>query len=133
MKFVSDKGFKTSISHCNQIIMEKEPAKNELDNLEEYKKKGYCCNFLFQNGGLIETESKYSYQPDEIFIVSHHRYEGISNPDDMSILYVIETADNKKGTYLLGYGPTADLEAAEFFKDIPEKNYSTNADIDKIT
>lgn len=113
--------------------MKKEPAKNELEYIEEYQKKGYCCNFLFQKEGLIETESKYCYQPEEIFIVAHHRYEGISNPDDMSILYIIETADDRKGTYLLGYGPTADLEAAEFFKDIPEKNYSANADIDKLT
>jgi hypothetical protein len=113
--------------------MKKDSSKNEMEYIEEYQKNGYCCNFLFKDNALLETESKYSYQPEEIFIVAHHRYEGISNPDDMSILYVIETADNKKGTYLLGYGPTADLEAAEFFKDIPEQNYSTNADINKLT
>ncbi|MGO4773211.1 hypothetical protein ACEN2I_16230 [Flavobacterium sp. W22_SRS_FK3] len=113
--------------------MKKELSKNEVDYIEEYQKNGFCCNFLFQKGTLLETESKYSYQPDEIFIVAHHRYEGMSNPDDMSILYVIETADSKKGTYLLGYGPSADLEAAEFFKDIPEKNYTNNADINKLT
>lgn len=113
--------------------MKKELSKHELEYIDEYQKKGYCCNFLFQDGALIETESKYSYHPDEIFIVAHHRYEGMSDPEDMSILYVIETGDNKKGTYLLGYGPSADLEAAEFFKDIPEKNYSVNADINKLT
>ncbi|CAD0007066.1 hypothetical protein [Flavobacterium chungangense] len=113
--------------------MKKELSKHELEYIEEYQKKGYCCNFLFKDDSLLETESKYSYKPEEIFIVAHHRYEGMSDPDDMSILYIIETADNKKGTYLLGYGPSADLEAAEFFKDIPEKNYSTNADINKLT
>lgn len=113
--------------------MKKDSSKNELEYIEKYQENGYCCNFLFQNDVLMETESKYPYQPDEIFIVAHHRYEGISNPDDMSILYVIETADNKKGTYLLGYGPSADLEAAEFFKNIPKENYSTNADIHKLT
>ena len=113
--------------------MKKDSSKNELEYIEEYQKNGYCCNFLFNDGVLIETESKYPYQPDEIFIVAHHRYEGISNPEDMSILYVIETADNKKGTYLAGYGPSADLEAAEFFKNIPKENYSTNSDIHKLT
>ncbi|WP_163410780.1 hypothetical protein [Flavobacterium ajazii] len=113
--------------------MKKELAKNELEYIDEYRKNGYYRNFLFKDGALVETESKYPYQPDEIFIVAHHRYEGMSNPEDMSILYVIETADDKKGTYLLGYGPTADLEAAEFFKDIPEKNYSVNSDVHKLT
>lgn len=128
-----DKGLENFTNQIIQIIMKKESSKNELEYIEKYQENGYCCNFLFLDGKFLETESKYSYQPEEIFIVAHHRYEGISNPEDMSILYVIETADNKKGTYLLGYGPTGDLEAAEFFKDIPEKNYSTNADIHKLT
>ena len=108
-------------------------AKHELEYLDEYQKKGYCCNFLFQDGALVETESKYSYQPEEIFIVAHHRYEGMSDPDDMSILYIIETKDQRKGTHLLGYGPTADLEEAEFFKDVPKANYTKNSDINELT
>ncbi|MNL81960.1 hypothetical protein D3C87_2092160 [compost metagenome] len=51
----------------------------------------------------------------------------------MSILYIIETKDGGKGTHLLGYGPTADLEEAEFFKDIPKANYSKNSDINELT
>ncbi|MEO7976962.1 hypothetical protein [Flavobacterium sp.] len=113
--------------------MKKEYAKEETDYIDKYQKNGYCANFLFQNNCLIDVDTKYGYKPAEIFIVAHHRYEGMSNPDDMSILYVIETSNQVKGTYLLGYGPSADLEAAEFFKDIPEENYSTNADINKLT
>jgi len=111
----------------------KEYAKEETDYIDKYQKNGYCANFLFENDCLIDVDTKYGYKPAEIFIVAHHRYEGMSNPEDMSILYVIETSDKIKGTYLLGYGPSADLEAAEFFKDIPEENYSTNADINKLT
>lgn len=113
--------------------MKKELSKHEIDYIEKYQNEGYTCNFLFEKDRLIETESKYHYHPDEIFIVAHHRYEGMSDPDDMSILYVIETADERKGTHLIGYGPTADLEEAEFFKDIPKKNYSKNADINELT
>jgi hypothetical protein len=107
-------------------------AKHEIDYIEEYQKRGYITNFLFQKESLIDTESKYGYKPEELYIVAQHRYEGMSNPEDMSILYVIETADSIKGTYLLGYGPTGDLEAAEFFKDIPEANCSDKADIHKV-
>ncbi|KVV15175.1 hypothetical protein [Flavobacterium sp. TAB 87] len=98
--------------------------KHEIDYINHYQGKGYCCNFLFRDGRLIDTETKYEYTPEEIFIVAEHRYEGMSNPDDMSILYVIETANKIKGTYLMGYGPSAELEAAEFFKDIPKEQFS---------
>jgi len=104
-------------------------AKHEIDYMNEYQKRGYTTIFLFQNKSLIDCDTKYGYKPEELFIVAQHRYEGMSNPEDMSILYIIETADNVKGTYLLGYGPTADLEAAEFFKEIPEENCSDKGDI----
>jgi hypothetical protein len=111
----------------------KKEQKHETDYIKKYQNEGYTCNFLFTEEGLIDSDTKYAYKPEEIFIVAHHRYEGMSDPDDMSILYVIETKDKKKGTHLLGYGPTADLEEAEFFKDIPKGNYSKNADISELT
>lgn len=103
--------------------------KHEIDYIRHYQGKGYSCNFLFQDGKLIDTETKYRYEPEEIFIVAQHRYEGMSNPDDMSILYVIETADRVKGTYLAGYGPAGDIEVSEFFNEIPEKQVSEKENI----
>ncbi|MBK0368842.1 hypothetical protein [Flavobacterium agrisoli] len=105
--------------------------KHEIDYINHYQGKGYRTNFLFTEGCLMDTESKYKYQPEEIFIVAEHRYEGMSNPDDMSVLYVIETANRVKGTYLLGYGPSADLDAAEFFKNIPQKQVSEKENINE--
>ncbi|MBF4515480.1 hypothetical protein IRZ71_03965 [Flavobacterium sp. ANB] len=113
--------------------MKKEYSKHETDYIKKYENEGYKSNFLFSNNSLIDSETKHEYKPEDIIIVAHHRYEGMSDPDDMSILYIIETKDNVKGTHLIGYGPTADLEEAEFFKDIPEDNYSNNADISELT
>lgn len=102
--------------------MSKESAKNERNYIEEYQKKGYTASYRFHEGNLVDVDSKTEYSPKDIFIVAEHRYEGMSNPSDLSILYVLETTDGKKGTFLMGYGPTANLDAAEFFKEIPEKN-----------
>lgn len=111
--------------------MKAEYGKHEIDYIKEYQDRGYTSNYHFdnENGGLMDTETKYYYNPEEIFIVAQHRYEGMSDPEDLSILYVIETANGSKGTYLMGYGPTGDLEASEFFKDIPESNCSDRANI----
>ena len=113
--------------------MKREYSKHETDYIEKYQNEGYTDNYLFDDGCLMDTDTKYKYQPDEIYIVAQHRYEGMSDPDDMSILYIIETKDQRKGTHLLGYGPTADLEEAEFFKDIPKANYTKNSDINELT
>lgn len=109
--------------------MRAEYGKHEIDYIKEYQERGYTSNYHFENESLIDTETKYPYKPEEIFIVAQHRYEGMSDPEDLSILYIIETADQSKGTILLGYGPSGDLEAAEFFKDIPEANCSDRASI----
>ena len=110
--------------------MENEYAKHERDYIKEYQKKGYATNFRFENEKLIASGSKNAYGPKEVFIVAEHRYEGMSNPSDMSILYVLETNSGEKGTFLLGYGPNTNLDAAEFFKAIPEENSSNRQNID---
>ncbi len=104
-------------------------AKNETDLIGKYQEKGYTSNFRFQNGKIVDTKTKKTYSSEEVYIVAEHRYEGISNPSDMSILYVLDTQDGIKGTFLLGYGPTANLEAANFFKNIPDSNCSNRANL----
>jgi len=111
----------------------KKEQKHETDYIKKYQNEGYITNYLFDGKYLVDSETKVVYDPKDVFIVAHHRYEGMSDPDDMSILYIIETKDKKKGTHLLGYGPTADLEEAEFFKEIPKANYDKNADINELT
>jgi hypothetical protein len=104
-------------------------SKHESDLIGKYQEKGYIGNFRFQNGKIIDPETQKAFDPEEIFIVAEHRYEGISNPSDMSILYVLETQSGAKGTMLLGYGPTADLDAANFYKNIPKANCSNRENI----
>ena len=109
--------------------MDNKFAKNEKDYIRVYEEKGYVSNFHFENGKLINNKTKKEYTPEDIYIVAENRYEGMSNPSDMSILYVIETNKDEKGTFLMGYGPTADLDTAEFFNSIPEKNISDQENI----
>tara|TARA_R110002049_G_scaffold116110_1_gene268499 strand:+ start:66602 stop:66943 length:342 start_codon:yes stop_codon:yes gene_type:complete len=109
--------------------MENEFAKHEKDYIKIYQEKGYASSFHIKNGRLINNVTKKVYAPKGIFIVAEHRYEGMSDPSDMSILYVIETNQDEKGTFLMAYGPSADSETAEFFNKIPDANISEKANI----
>ncbi|MFB9055820.1 hypothetical protein ACFFU9_03610 [Mariniflexile ostreae] len=111
--------------------MEDEFAKHEKDYIERYKEKGYISNFYIKNELLINSVTKIEYTPKDIYIVAEHRYEGMSNPDDMSILYILETNQDEKGTFLMAYGPTADSETSAFFNSIPEANISDEKNINK--
>ncbi|TXD48897.1 hypothetical protein [Polaribacter sp. IC073] len=102
---------------------------NELDFIRKYEAEGYTNSYRVRNDILIENESDIGYTPFGIKVVAKHRYEGDSNPSDMSILYVIETKDGTKGTILMPYGNTNETETLEFFNKIPEENFSESENI----
>ena len=104
-------------------------AKSEKELIKAYQNKGYECNFMVVNGKLRETKSKEEFSHEQVHVLAEHRFEGMTNPSDMSILYVIEAVGDYKGTILVAYGPTADTGTAEFFKNVPEKNYSSEENI----
>lgn len=105
-----------------------EYAKNELNMIREYEQKGYTASYKCENGKLQDLETGKSYSPEEIYIKEEYRYEGMSNPSDLSILYIVETKDDSKGTVLVPYGPAADTGLAEFFKEVPKNNLSKRED-----
>ncbi|WP_439128508.1 hypothetical protein [Polaribacter sp.] len=104
-------------------------AKNELEYIKKYEAKGYTDSFRVVERKLLNNDSKIKYNSDQVKIVAEHRFEGMSNPNDMSILYVLETDNNGKGTLLVSYGAAAETETAEFFNEIPKENISDRENI----
>lgn len=84
-------------------------------NLEKY---GYTEQFRVEKGKLVGMESKKSYKPKDVKAANFYRFEGISDPDDMSILYAIETCDGCKGTLTDAYGRYSDEATGEFMKQV---------------
>lgn len=103
--------------------------RNELDYIQKYQAKGYTNNFKCENNTLVELKTKNVYKPEHITIKREHRFEGMTNPSDMSILYVIETNDGLKGLVTANYGSNSDTELDEFFKNIPKENDQSNENI----
>lgn len=97
-------------------------AKHELDFLSQYQNKGYTANFRVENNQLKSSETDTFSNPEQVKIVAEHRFEGMSNPSDNSILYVMETKDGLKGTIISAYGPAANLDVHEFIESIPDEN-----------
>lgn len=102
---------------------------SEKEYIAKYNDKGFDHNYQVVEGHLRDLDTKESFEPSEIHIVAEHRFEGISNPSDMSILYVIKTKDGHQGTVLANYSPASDTAMGEFFNSVPKENYSQKENI----
>ncbi|HKG69598.1 MAG TPA: hypothetical protein VKA92_12065 [Segetibacter sp.] len=79
---------------------------------------GYDDDFKITDNGLKSLKTEKIYQPDQIHIINFFRFEGQSDPNDNTIMYVIETLDGLKGTIIDAYGPYADRKLSEFMNHV---------------
>ena len=87
-----------------------------LNKLEE---KGYKDQFRVENKRLQSlTDPKKKYKSEEVKAVNFYRFEGITDPEDMSILFAIETADGNKGTLIDAYGMYSDDDTGAFMQEV---------------
>lgn len=82
--------------------------------------RGYTENFKVTEQGLYGATTDIYYLPNEVKIDNFYRFEGASDPQDNSILYLLETHDGVKGILIDSYGADADDFITDFIRDIPE-------------
>lgn len=101
---------------------------NENNNMPYMKSLATCVNRMITEGYSedfkVVEESLYSlnkqryYKPEEVLVVNFFRFEGMSDPDDNAVLYVIETADGTKGILIDAYGIYNDPRIARFMHQV---------------
>jgi len=89
-----------------------------VEKLERLNKKGYTADFQVVGDQLLDVQDNKPYTQKDVKIVDISRFEGITNPDDMAILYVIETNDGKKGTISDAFGVYGDPNLGAFFNGV---------------
>lgn len=80
--------------------------------------RGYTLDFN-QKGNCLECvqDQDIVLHPDDFEIVEFHRFEGDSNPGDMSVVYAIESTSGVKGQLVDAYG----VYAADYSRDMLKK------------
>ncbi len=86
---------------------------------------GYTVDFKVIEEGLKALQTEKVFKAEEVNVVNFFRFEGQSDPDDMSILYVIETTDGTKGTLVDAYGPYADANVNNFMLEVENMHKKT--------
>ena len=80
---------------------------HEMTTLSEVMEKlrvNKCDNeFHMAEKGFTTNNQKF-YQPEDLEIIRVYRFEGMSDPSDMAVLYVIKARDGLMGFNLAPYG-----------------------------
>lgn len=86
----------------------KQDLKDGYDTLSEAIKdlqdKGYTIDLNLADDGIESKHLKKTWDAGQIEVDKAYRFEGMSNPDDNSVLYAINTKGGEKGLLVDAYG-----------------------------
>lgn len=92
--------------------------RNLAQSLNAFMQQGFEMNFKAVKEGLLCVETERVFRPDELLVVNFYRFEGVSDPADNTILYLIESKDGTKGTLVDAYGAYADPLVSAFMENV---------------
>lgn len=82
------------------------------------KAEGFNHEFDFKNSNLYSHFNEAEFTAKDLKVVEVHRFEGLTNPSDSSILYAILCDDGSKGLLVDAYGMYADADKTEFMSKV---------------
>jgi len=91
---------------------------SEIDAMLDLRRRGFTTDLEVRDGALRETATGRRFRPEELAIVEHHRFEGESDPEDMSVVYAIESDDGARGIVMDAFGAYADPKLAAFLEKV---------------
>jgi hypothetical protein len=86
--------------------------------LDDLARRGFGEHFEAARDGIRAIESGRTFRADELTIRELYRFEGVSDPDDMSIVYAIETRDGVRGTLTDAFGVYSDPDVGAFIAGV---------------
>ena len=72
--------------------------------MESLVRRGFTEHFGVTEDQLRGFESGKTFGSEDIIIREYERFEGVSDPDDMAILYALESSSGLRGTLVDAFG-----------------------------
>ena len=86
---------------------------HEMPAIARLRRDGYTADFRVEGAQLHVVGTGRRYAAADAVIRDYYRFEGASDPDDMSVIYAVETRDGTRGTLIDAYGSYADPAVAD--------------------
>jgi hypothetical protein len=93
--------------------------------VEGLRQRGFTADFIISKESGRMTAGEQSFDSSELTIVEHHRFEGMSDPDDASVLYALEGPNGLKGLLVDAYGTYANPQIGAALKQIKDRHAGT--------
>jgi len=84
--------------------------------INDLKNRGYTSDFNLHPEWIECVPMNLRLGPAQFHVDEVHRFEGMTNPDDSSILYAISTPNGIKGLLVDAYGAYATALSSEMVK-----------------
>jgi hypothetical protein len=81
--------------------------------------QGFTAHFGVVGNKLRAFESGKTFGAHEVVIEGYDRLEGVSDPDDMSIVYAIESLNGTRGFLVDAFGVYSSPAVSAFLADVP--------------
>jgi hypothetical protein len=88
--------------------------------LEKLRHQHNDNEFTPKDDGFTTTNGKF-YKPEELTIVKTYRFEGVSDPGDSSIVYLIQANDGTMGYTMDAYGAYTTHDEVDNYDDLIKK------------
>jgi hypothetical protein len=85
---------------------------SEAPAIRTLRQRGFDRAFSVHEGLLMLAGSDRHFRPEDVIIRDYYRFEGTSDPDDMSVVYALEAQDGTRGILVDAFGPYADPAVA---------------------
>ncbi len=92
--------------------------------IDDLARSGFIEHFGVSGGALRSFDSGRSFSAGQVVIREYHRFEGVSDPDDMSIVYAIEGQGGVRGTLVDAFGVYSDPAVSAFLDGVPIRGAS---------
>lgn len=93
--------------------------------LDDLARRGFGANFEYVQGALTAVDSGRRFRAEELTIVEHHRFEGASDPEDMAVVYAMESRDGTRGVLVDAFGVYANPDLGEFLRKVKVREHSS--------
>jgi hypothetical protein len=87
--------------------------------MAELVRAGFVEHFGVRSDELRSFDSGRTFAAGQVVIREYHRFEGVSDPDDMSIVYAIEGEGGVRGTLVDAFGVYSDPAVSAFLDRVP--------------
>jgi hypothetical protein len=81
--------------------------------------RGFTERFRVVDGALQALGSGETLHSRDLVIRDYYRFEGVSDPDDMAIVYAVESRSGVRGTLVDAFGVYSDAALSAVLREVP--------------